>query len=106
MADEEHAKQLLAAMYTTGLNDFSGQWAFSVGLPARASVSGGILIVVPGVMSIAIYSPRLDGSASRLLASAHAGADRLARARRHQNSRRGVAFAKAFSQRCDHRRCN
>ncbi len=41
-----------------GLYDFSGEWAFKIGLPAKSAISGCIYIVVPNRMGISIYSPR------------------------------------------------
>jgi glutaminase len=40
--------------------DFAGQWAFTVGVPAKSGVSGGLLVVIPGKLGIAVYSPGLD----------------------------------------------
>lgn len=33
---------------------------FQVGLPAKSGVSGGMLLVIPNVMGMCLYSPALD----------------------------------------------
>lgn len=35
-------------------------WTFQVGLPAKSGVSGGLVVVVPNVMGIGLWSPALD----------------------------------------------
>lgn len=56
----DHVRNCLSVMNGCGLYDRSGQFAYEVGCPAKASVSGCIMLVVPGVMGICIYSPRVD----------------------------------------------
>ncbi|EHM1654676.1 glutaminase A [Salmonella enterica subsp. enterica serovar Saintpaul] len=51
---------VLAEMTMEGLYGSSGDWAYTVGLPGKSGVGGGILAVVPGVMGIAAFSPPLD----------------------------------------------
>ncbi|WP_082522152.1 glutaminase A [Ramlibacter sp. Leaf400] len=55
-----HVRDVLTLMFTCGMYDTSGTWAYHVGLPAKSGVSGGVMAVVPGRMGLAVYSPRLD----------------------------------------------
>jgi glutaminase len=51
---------ILAEMTMEGLYDASGDWAYTVGLPGKSGVGGGIFAVVPGKLAIAGFSPPLD----------------------------------------------
>lgn len=75
-----YTRDLLTVALTCGMYDYAGEWAYSVGIPAKSGVGGGLLGVVPGAGGIATFSPRLDG---------------------HGNSVRGVRVFEELSQAFD-----
>ncbi|WP_218733559.1 glutaminase A [Citrobacter braakii] len=60
LLNEKYVPQVLAEMAIAGLYDGSGKWLYTVGIPAKSDVGGGMVAVVPGEYAIAVYSPPLD----------------------------------------------
>lgn len=61
-----YIRDILSVMYTCGMYNFAGEWAYRVGLPAKSGVSGGIMVVVPNQIGIAVFSPLLDERANSI----------------------------------------
>eukprot|EP00742_Colponemidia_sp_Colp-10_P009115 GILJ01009914.1.p1 GENE.GILJ01009914.1~~GILJ01009914.1.p1 ORF type:complete len:506 (+),score=62.92 GILJ01009914.1:17-1534(+) len=64
-------KNCLTVMSCCGMQDFSSEWSFRVGVPAKSSTSGCIMVVIPNVLGMCVWSEQLD---------------------RHQNSAAGLNF--------------
>jgi len=64
------ARQINALMITSGMYDGAGEFAWRVGMPAKSGVGGGIIAVIPGEMSIAVWSPGLDNAGNSLAGTA------------------------------------
>ncbi|WP_295845344.1 glutaminase A [uncultured Microbacterium sp.] len=57
---ERVARDVISVMATCGVYDGSGRWMRAVGIPAKSSVSGAIVLSVPGRLGGAVVSPPLD----------------------------------------------
>lgn len=67
---DSQAKRVNAVMLTSGFYDAAGEFAYSVGLPGKSGVGGGILAIVPDVCSICVWGPGLDSSGNSLVGMA------------------------------------
>nr|WP_315853283.1 glutaminase B [Alteromonas oceanisediminis] len=85
VADGQHVlsskqnSQLNSLLFTSGLYDASGDFAYRVGMPGKSGVGGAILAVVPGRFTVAVWSPKLNryGNSSAGIYALEQFADRL-----------------------------
>jgi glutaminase len=58
--DKRYVEKVLSVMSTCGMYDYSGSWVYSVGMPAKSGVGGGIMAALPGQFGLGVFSPPLD----------------------------------------------
>jgi len=70
VASTEDVEAVLSVMATCGMYDYAGNWLYTVGMPAKSGVGGGVIAVLPGRFGIAVFSPPLDdiGNSARGIA--------------------------------------
>ena len=60
VVSERVARDVVSVMATCGVYDGSGRWMRRVGVPAKSSVSGALVLAAPGRLGAAVFSPPLD----------------------------------------------
>ena len=60
LISEKVSRMVKTFMVTCGMYDATGEFAISVGIPAKSGVGGGIMASVPDIMGIGVYGPALD----------------------------------------------
>ena len=63
-------KQVNALLATGGLYDEAGDFAYRVGMPGKSGVGGGIMALIPGELSICVWSPELNKAGNSLAGTA------------------------------------
>jgi glutaminase len=58
--DHKKVRRINALMLTCGVYDDAGEFAYKIGLPTKSGVGGGIVGVLPGQFSVAVWSPALN----------------------------------------------
>jgi glutaminase len=76
----EYVESVLSVMGSCGMYDYAGEWIYTIGMPAKSGVAGGLIAVLPGQLGIAVFSPPLDARG---------------------NSVRGIRVCDALSRHCD-----
>ena len=66
IATPRQAKRVNAVMLTCGVYDEAGDYAYRVGLPAKSGVGGGVVAVMPGRFTAAVWSPGLSEKGNSL----------------------------------------
>ena len=66
ICNPRRAKRINSLMQTCGLYDEGGEFAYRVGLPGKSGVGGGIVAVMPGELSVAVWSPGLNPAGNSL----------------------------------------
>ena len=67
---QPNVSHVLSLMAMEGLYTASGDWAYTVGLPAKSGVGGGLVAVSPAKLAIAAFSPPLDKAGNSVRAQA------------------------------------
>ena len=76
----EYVESVLSVMGSCGMYDYAGEWIYTIGMPAKSGVAGGIIAILPGQLGIGVFSPPLDSRG---------------------NSVRGIRVCDALSRHCD-----
>ena len=63
-------KQVNALLATCGLYDEAGDFAYRVGMPGKSGVGGGIIALIPGELSVCVWSPELNKAGNSLAGTA------------------------------------
>ena len=53
-------EKITSMIASVGMYEYTGDWMFRTGIPAKSGVGGGIIGVLPGIFGIAAFAPPID----------------------------------------------
>ena len=62
VVDHVSCHSAMVVMATAGLYETSGEWLYTIGLPGKSGIGGGIVTVSPGKGGLGTFAPRLDAA--------------------------------------------
>ncbi|MBR5851194.1 MAG: glutaminase A [Bacteroidaceae bacterium] len=54
------SEKITSMIASVGMYEYTGDWMFRTGIPAKSGVGGGIIGVLPGIFGIAAFAPPID----------------------------------------------
>src|SRR5918993_4848112 len=62
VVDQMSCRCALVVMATAGLYETTGEWLYTIGLPGKSGIGGGIVMVSPGKGGLGTFAPPLDAA--------------------------------------------
>ncbi len=62
VVETEACRSALAVMATAGLYETTGDWLYTIGLPGKSGIGGGIVTAAPGKGGLGTFAPPLDAA--------------------------------------------
>jgi len=64
---KRQTKKVNSILLTYGTYDAVGDFAYRVEMPGKSGVGGGIVALIPGLLSVCVWSPELDSAGNSVV---------------------------------------